>query len=42
MSVVGALRTRITPTWLRRVNVASGLLIGAFGLIAIWSGLAIA
>ena len=42
VSVVGALRTRITPTWLRRVNVASGLLIGVFGLIAIWSGFAMA
>ena len=42
VSVVGALRSRITPTWLRRVNVGSGLLIGAFGLIAIWSGFAMA
>jgi len=40
VSLVGALRSRITPTWLRRVNVASGLLIGAFALVAIWSGFA--
>lgn len=37
--VVGALRPRITPTWLRRVNVASGLVIGAFALVAIGSSL---
>ena len=42
VSVVGALRTRITPTGLRRVNVGSGLVIGAFGLIAIWSAFAMA
>ena len=42
VTVVGALRTRITPTWLRRVNVASGLLIGVFALVAIWSGFALA
>ena len=41
-TVVGALRTRITPTWLRRVNIVSGLVIGAFALVAIWTGLAIA
>jgi threonine/homoserine/homoserine lactone efflux protein len=39
-TVVGALRTRITPTWLRRVNIVSGLLIGGFALVAIWTGLA--
>ena len=39
VTVVGALRTRITPTWLRRVNIASGLIIGAFALVAISSGL---
>lgn len=37
--LVGALRSRITPTWLRRVNVASGLVIGAFALVAIGSSL---
>ncbi len=34
---VGALRSRLTPIWLRRINVASGLLIGAFALVAIAS-----
>jgi threonine/homoserine/homoserine lactone efflux protein len=36
-SVVGALRTRLTTGGLRRVNVASGLLIGAFAVAAIAS-----
>jgi threonine/homoserine/homoserine lactone efflux protein len=36
---VGALRSRITRTWLRRVNIASGLLIGAFAVVAIGSAL---
>jgi threonine/homoserine/homoserine lactone efflux protein len=39
-TAVGSLRSRITPTWLRRVNMASGLIIGAFGLVAIWSAIA--
>lgn len=37
--VVGAVRSRMTPTWLRRINVASGLVIGAFALVAIGSSL---
>jgi threonine/homoserine/homoserine lactone efflux protein len=41
-AAVGALRTRITTTWLRRVNIVSGLLIGAFALVAIWTGLSLA
>ena len=32
---VGALRSRVTQTWLRRINVVSGVVIGAFALIAI-------
>jgi threonine/homoserine/homoserine lactone efflux protein len=36
-TVVAMLRTRITPAWLRRVNIASGLVIGAFGVLAIGS-----
>ncbi len=39
VGVVGALRSRITPIWLRRVNIVSGLLIGAFALVAIGSSL---
>ena len=34
-ALVARLRSRITPLWLRRVNVASGLVIGAFALVAI-------
>ena len=37
VAVVGALRTRITPRGLRRVNMASGLLIGAFAVVALAS-----
>jgi threonine/homoserine/homoserine lactone efflux protein len=40
VGAVGALRTRLTATWMRRINVASGLLIGAFALIAIATSVA--
>lgn len=33
--VVGRLRTRVTPRWLRIINVVSGLVIGAFAISAI-------
>ena len=36
-TVVGAFRSRITPAGLRRVNVVSGLLIGAFAVVALAS-----
>jgi threonine/homoserine/homoserine lactone efflux protein len=36
-SVVGALHSRVTTTWMRRVNVASGVLIGGFAIVAIAS-----
>jgi len=36
-TVVGALRSRVTTTWMRRVNVASGTLIGVFAILAIAS-----
>ena len=36
---VGALRSRITPAGLRRVNMSSGILIGAFAIVAIASAL---
>jgi threonine/homoserine/homoserine lactone efflux protein len=39
VGVVGALRSRITRVWLRRVNIVSGLLIGAFAIAAIGSSL---
>jgi threonine/homoserine/homoserine lactone efflux protein len=38
-TAVGALRSRLTTGGLRRVNVASGLLIGAFAMVAIASAL---
>jgi threonine/homoserine/homoserine lactone efflux protein len=34
---VGALRSRVTPAGLRRVNLVSGLLIGAFAVVALGS-----
>jgi threonine/homoserine/homoserine lactone efflux protein len=37
-AVVGAMRTRMTPAWIHRINLASGIVIGAFALIAIASG----
>lgn len=39
VGAVGALRSRVTPTWLRRINIASGLVIGAFALVAIGTSL---
>ena len=35
VTAVGAFRSRLTPTGLRRVNIVSGLIIGAFALVAI-------
>jgi threonine/homoserine/homoserine lactone efflux protein len=40
VGAVGALRTRVTPGGLRRVNMASGLLIGAFAIVALASAAA--
>ena len=37
VGVVGALRSRVTSRGLRAVNVASGLLIGAFAAVAMVS-----
>ena len=39
VTVVGAVRSRLTTSGLRRVNVVSGLVIGAFALVAIGSAL---
>ena len=33
--VVGALRSKVTTAWLGRINVISGVVIGAFALVAI-------
>ena len=38
-AVVGALRSKVTKAWLGRINVVSGLVIGAFALIAIGTAL---
>jgi len=37
-TAVAALRTQITPGWLRAINLVSGVLIGIFGLVAIGLG----
>jgi putative LysE/RhtB family amino acid efflux pump len=34
-SFVSALRTRVTPTWVHRINLASGVAIGGFALLSI-------
>ncbi len=34
-TTIGALRSRVTPRWLRVVNIVSGVVIGAFALVAI-------
>ena len=34
-TVIGALRTRVTPRWLRVINIVSGIVIGAFAILAI-------
>jgi threonine/homoserine/homoserine lactone efflux protein len=36
-TVVGRLRGRMTSTWIHRINIASGVLIGAFAVVAIGS-----
>ena len=34
-SIVSVVRTRVTTVWIRRINVASGLAIGAFAVVSI-------
>jgi threonine/homoserine/homoserine lactone efflux protein len=36
-TMVAAVRTRVTTRWIRRINIASGIVIGAFALGAILS-----
>ena len=36
-TVAAALRTRITTEWIRRTNIASGIVIGAFAIVSIVS-----
>jgi threonine/homoserine/homoserine lactone efflux protein len=40
-TVIGALRTRVTPAWIHRINVVSGVVIGAFAVVAIASALGV-
>jgi threonine/homoserine/homoserine lactone efflux protein len=39
VTVVGAVRSRLTTTGMRRINLASGALIGAFALVALATAL---
>ena len=39
-TVVGAARPRVTPAWIHRINLASGIVIGAFAILAIASSIA--
>ena len=36
-TVIGTLRTRVTVAWIRRINIVSGVIIGAFAIVAIAS-----
>ena len=36
-TAVATMRSRITPTWIHRINLASGVVIGAFAILAIAS-----
>ena len=36
-TIIGTLRTRVTPRWIHRINIASGVVIGAFAIVAIGS-----
>ncbi len=36
-TIIGTLRTRVTPEWIGRINIVSGVVIGAFAIVAIAS-----
>ncbi len=36
-TAVATMRRRITPSWIHRINLASGVVIGAFAIVAIAS-----
>jgi arginine exporter protein ArgO len=36
-TAVATLRRRITPVWIHRINLASGVIIGAFAIVSIAS-----
>ena len=38
-TVVGTMRARVTPAWTHRINIGSGVVIGAFAIVAIASAL---
>ena len=38
-SLVSALRARVSPTWIRRINIASGVAIGGFAFLSIATAL---
>jgi threonine/homoserine/homoserine lactone efflux protein len=39
-TVIGALRTRVTPVWIHRINLVSGIVLGAFAIVAIAAAVA--
>ncbi|MGZ8513814.1 MAG: LysE family translocator [Candidatus Limnocylindrales bacterium] len=39
-AAVSVLRARVTTTWIRRINLASGIAIAAFAVVAIWTAVA--
>jgi hypothetical protein len=40
-TVIGTVRTRVTPGWIHRINLASGAIIGTFAVVSIASAIAI-
>lgn len=40
-TAIATVRTRVTPVWIHRINVASGVVIGAFAIVSIASALAV-
>ena len=36
-TVIGTVRTRVTPLWIHRINLVSGVVLGAFAIVAIAS-----
>jgi threonine/homoserine/homoserine lactone efflux protein len=39
-TAIGAFRTRVTPIWIHRINLVSGVVIGAFAIVTIASAVA--
>ena len=38
-TAIGTVRTRVTPLWIHRINLVSGVILGAFAVVAIASAL---